>query len=164
MATLSIAPISQISSDKDTVTSEIFVSAPRERIFQALTDPKQAVLWWGQNDRYHLREFNLDARVGGEWSTSGSSLKMGNFKVEGEIVEFDPPRRLAYTWLSSWMPKSTKVTWELQTQQGGTLVKLTHTGFAGDAEQATNHTTGWTSVLGWLQAYVEKGETVSSRK
>jgi len=164
MATLSITPLSQISSDNNVVTSEIFVSVPRERVFEALTDAKQAKQWWGQKEGYHLRDFSLDARVGGKWSTEGSSLKMGAFRVEGEILELDPPRRLAYTWLSSWMPKNTKVVWELEKQNGGTLVKLTHTGFAGDAEQAKNHTTGWSSVLGWLQAYVEKGETVASRK
>jgi hypothetical protein len=38
-----------------------------------------------------------------------------------------------------------------------------HSGFAGDAEQANNHNNGWTMVLGWLQSYAEKGETVESR-
>jgi uncharacterized protein YndB with AHSA1/START domain len=164
MATLSIIPVSQISPDSNVVMSEIFITAPRERIFEALTDAKQAAQWWGQNDRYHFSEFNLDARVGGKWSSSGSSLNMGAFKIEGEILELDPPRRLAYTWLSSWMPRNTKVLWELEGKDGGTLVKLTHSGFAGDAEQANNHSTGWNSVLGWLQAYAEKGETIASRK
>jgi uncharacterized protein YndB with AHSA1/START domain len=163
MPTLSITPVSQISPDNNVVTSEIFIAAPRERIFEALTDAKQAVQWWGQKDRYHIRDFNLDARVGGKWSTSGSSLKMGSINIEGEILELDPPRRLAYTWLSSWMPRNTRVLWELETKDGGTLVKLTHTGFAGDTEQANNHSTGWNSVLDWLQAFVEKGETVASR-
>ncbi|HUK46888.1 MAG TPA: SRPBCC domain-containing protein [Terriglobales bacterium] len=164
MATLSITPTSQISSDKNVVTSEVFIAAPRERIFAALTDPKQAVQWWGQNDRYHLTEFNLDPRVGGEWSTSGVGLRMGEINIHGEVLELDPPRRLSYTWISSWMPKRTTVLWELETQNGGTLVKLTHTGFAGDAEAANAHSTGWNLVLGWLQGYAERGETVSSRK
>lgn len=163
MATLSIAPVSQISPDNNVITGEIFVSAPRERVFEALTDPQQAVQWWGQNDRYRFSEFSLDARVGGKWSSSGSRQNMGSFKIEGEILEVDPPRRLAYTWLSSWLPKDTKVVWDLENHNGGTLVKVTHTGFGGDADQAKNHIIGWSSVLGWLQAYVEKGETVASR-
>jgi uncharacterized protein YndB with AHSA1/START domain len=35
MATASITP------DQDAVTAEIFVAAPPERVFQAITDPKQ---------------------------------------------------------------------------------------------------------------------------
>lgn len=164
MATLSITPVSQISPDNNVVTCEIFIAAPRERVFQALTDPKQAVQWWGQNDRYHLTQFNIEARVGGKWSTSGGSVKMGDIDIHGEVLELDPPRRLSYTWISSWMPKTTTVVWELENQNGGTFVKLTHTGFAGSAEHANAHSIGWNLVLGWLQGYAERGETVSTRK
>jgi uncharacterized protein YndB with AHSA1/START domain len=164
MATLSITPVSQVSPDNNVVTSEIFIAAPPERVFEALTDPKQAVQWWGKTERYHFSTFSLDARIGGKWSSAGTSPNMGPFTIEGEILELDPPRRVAYTWLSSWMPKNTRVLWELKIKDGGTLVKLTHTGFAGDADGANNHSAGWNSILTWLQAYVEKGETVASRK
>jgi uncharacterized protein YndB with AHSA1/START domain len=163
MATLSMTPTSRITPDNNVVVAEIFIAAPRERIFQAITDPKQAIRWWGQADRYHLAEFQMDVRVGGKWSTSGASVKMGDIAVHGEFIEIDPPRRLAYTWSSSWMNAVTKVLWELEPQDNGTFVKLTHTGFAGDAEQAKNHGTGWSLVLGWLQGFAEKGETVNSR-
>jgi uncharacterized protein YndB with AHSA1/START domain len=164
MATLSITPVSQISTDNNVVTCEIFISAPRERVFEALADARQTAQWWGQKEGYRLTEFNLDPRVGGKWSTSGSSPNMGATKIDGEILEFDPPRRLAYTWFSSWMPKNTTVVWELENQNGGTLVKLTHTGFADDVEQTKSHTIGWKMVLGWLQAYAERGQTTFSRK
>jgi len=163
MAALSITATSHVSSDNSVVTCEIFIAAPRERIFEALTDPKQAVRWWGQNDRHHLSEFRLEARVGGKWSTSGSSQKMGSIKIEGELLELDPPRRLAYTWISSWMPRKTTVLWELEPRAGGTLVKLTHAGFDGDAQLANAHIDGWIPVLGWLQGFVERGETISTR-
>ena len=75
MATLSINPVSQISSDTDVVTCEIFIAAPRERIFEALTDPKQAAQWWGQKEHYQMSNFNMDLRKGGKWSTTGKSAK-----------------------------------------------------------------------------------------
>ena len=62
------------------------------------------------------------------------------------------------------MPAITTVLWELEARNNGTLLKLTHTGFAGDVEQAKGHGIGWSLVLGWLQAFVERGETVSTRK
>jgi uncharacterized protein YndB with AHSA1/START domain len=164
MPTLSITPTTHIAPDNDVVTAEIFIAAPRERIFEALTDPQQAVRWWGQSSNYRFSKFHMDVRVGGKWSSSGRSEKMGdNITVEGEFLEIDPPRRLAYTWLSSWMPVITKVFWELESQDKGTVVKLTHTGFAGNADMAKGHSIGWSLVLGWLQAFSEKGETVNSR-
>jgi uncharacterized protein YndB with AHSA1/START domain len=164
MATVSLTPQSQTSSDNNQVTCEIFIAAPRNRIFEALTDAKQAVRWWGHNDRYHLSEFIMDTRVGGKWSTSGGSAKTGDIHVHGEILEIDPPSRLKYTWISSWMPQHTTVLWELEENDKGTLVKLTHTGFAGDAGLAEAHSDGWKLVLSWLEGYLERGETVSTRK
>ena len=69
---------------------------------------------------------------------------MGDTKVSGEFLEIDPPRRLAYTWSSSWMPKSTKVLWELENQRWRYVREdHAHSGFAGDAEQATTTAHGW---------------------
>jgi hypothetical protein len=46
----------------------------------------------------------------------------------------------------------------------GTLVKIHHSGFAGHPDAAKGHSQGWTRVLGWMQAFVETGETVDTRK
>ena len=67
MATAAITP------DQDTVVAEIFISAPPERVFEAITDPKQMPLWWGQKDLYRITEWSADLRVGGKWSSLGIS-------------------------------------------------------------------------------------------
>jgi uncharacterized protein YndB with AHSA1/START domain len=158
MATMSINPTSHITPDNDVVTLEIFIAAPRERIFQAITDPAQASQWWGRKDQYYFNHFDMDVRVGGKWSTTGTSPKNGDLEVHGEFLEVDPPRRLAYSWSSSWMPAVTKVLWEFDSQSNGTLVRLTHSGFAGDANQTQGHSHGWSLVFTWLQAFAERGE------
>jgi len=161
MVSVSATPISQITPNNDVVTAEVFIAAPRERVFQAITDPEQAVRWWGQEGRYRLSEFHMDVRVGGKWSCSGQSVNMGGaIAVHGEFLVIDPPRELAYTWISTWMPVSTEVRWELEEQGSGTVLKLTH---SGTAEQAKNHSMGWAVVVAWLQSFVEKGETVDTR-
>ena len=159
MATTGITPTSQVTPDSDVLTLELFIAAPRERIFHALTDPAQAAQWWGRKENYYFNHFNMDVRPGGKWSTKGTSPKMGNIAVHGEFLEVDPPSRLAYTWNSSWMPVLTKVLWELDPHANGTLVKLTHSGFAGNVDQAKGHSFGWTLVFTWLQAFAERGET-----
>jgi hypothetical protein len=45
----------------------------------------------------------------------------------------------------------------------GTVVRLRHTGFAGHPESCAAHGDGWIRVLGWMQAFVEIGETVETR-
>ena len=164
MAATSINPTTCISPDNDRVVVEIFIAAPPERVFQAISDPRQTLQWWGQSGKYRFNQFQMDVRVGGKWSCAGSSENMGNVSVNGEFLEVDPPRKLAYTWSSSWMPAVTEVRWELEAQDNGTIAKLKHTGFGGNADQAKAHSLGWSQVLGWLQAFVEMGETVDSRK
>jgi hypothetical protein len=43
------------------------------------------------------------------------------------------------------------------------MVKIRHSGFAGNIAAAQGHGQGWIRVLGWMQAFVEKGETVDTR-
>jgi uncharacterized protein YndB with AHSA1/START domain len=171
MATATITP------DHDTVLAEIFIAAPPERVFQAITDPAQLQNWWGENGLYRVTERSSDLRPGGKWSATGVNADGKRFCVEGEYLEVDPPRRLVQTWSYRNMgPLKTTVYWDLEPQAvhglhpsgpkksgTGTLVKVRHQGFATAPEQAISHGDGWKRVFGWLAAYVERGQTVDTR-
>jgi len=171
MATATLTP------DQSTVLAEVFIAAPPERVFQAITDPAQLSNWWGQSNLYRVTERAADLRVGGKWSCVGVGADGTKFSVEGEYLEIDPPRRLVHTWIASYRGGlKTTVFWDLQPQPvhglhatgpkkagTGTLLKLRHEGFAGDAKSAADHGEGWKRVFGWLVAYMERGETVDSR-
>jgi uncharacterized protein YndB with AHSA1/START domain len=167
-----------VTPDQDALISEIDIAAPPERVFQAITDPKQAPQWWGQQGMYRITEWKGDVRPGGKWSSVGQGADGSAFRVEGEYLEVNPPRLLVHTWLASWSGElNTTVRWELEPRPvhnlqtsgpkkagTGTLVKIRHTGFASAPQAAKGHAEGWTRVLGWMQAYVEKGDTVDTRK
>ena len=55
----------KITPERDAVSQEIEIAAPPERIFPALTDPKQLFAWWGKEPSVELQEFQMDARGGG---------------------------------------------------------------------------------------------------
>jgi uncharacterized protein YndB with AHSA1/START domain len=154
----------RITPDDDTLISEIEIAASPERVFQALTDPRQVLSWWGQAGMYRVTDFTGDLRVGGKWSSGGASTDGSTFHVFGEYIEVDPPRAITYTWTASWTGDAkTTVRWELEPTPKGTLVRIRHSGLAGHPELAQSYR-GWTTILGWFQAYMEKGETVESRK
>ncbi|MBO0911782.1 MAG: SRPBCC domain-containing protein [Acidobacteria bacterium] len=167
----------QVLPDNDTIVAEIFVAAPPARVFEAITDPKQTAQWWGQKGMYRLTEASADFRVGGKWRSAGVSSDGKPFHVEGEYLEIDPPRLVVHTWKPSYrnLP-STIVRWELEPRPvhllahggpnrmgTGTVVKIRHSGFAGNLEAAKDHGEGWKRVLSWMQGYIEKGETVETR-
>jgi uncharacterized protein YndB with AHSA1/START domain len=159
MSTVSVSP------DQDVIVAEIQIAAPPDRVFQAITDPKQVPQWWGQQGMYRVTEWEADLRPGGRWRSSGVGADGKTFEVVGDYVEIDPPRLLVHTWNPTWAQlPTTTVRWELKAHQGGTLVTLHHSGFAGHAESAQDHSKGWTRVLGWMQAFVERRQTIDSRK
>lgn len=158
MATVALSP------NQDTISAEIRIAAPPERVFAALTDPQQVPKWWGQQGMYTIKNSQNDVRPGGKWRTEGARADGQPFHVEGEYIEVDPPRLLVHTWKPSFHEvPTTTVRWELQAYKDGTRVKLTHSGFAGHADAARDHSQGWTRVLVWLEAFVEDGTTVQTR-
>jgi uncharacterized protein YndB with AHSA1/START domain len=154
-----------VSQDQDAIQGEIHIAAPPERVFQALTDPRQLMQWWGQKGMYHHTEWRADVRPGGAWRSDGvSDVDGAPYHVSGEYLEVDPPRLLSYTWIASWSGALTTVVhWELEAAPGGTRVRLQHSGFAGKPEAAQNHYQGWLRVIAWMRAFVEKGETAETR-
>jgi uncharacterized protein YndB with AHSA1/START domain len=157
MATIALTP------DQDTINAEIQITAPPDRVFAALTDPGQVPQWWGQQGMYTITRWTADLRPGGKWRSEGAGADGKAFHVEGEYLEVDPPRLLVHTWIPSFHQIHTVVRWELQSHQGGTLLKLRHSGFAGNPQAAKDHSLGWTRVLAWVQSFIEQGATVQTR-
>ena len=151
--------------------------APRELVFEAFSNPEHAKQWMGPRG-FAAIYVEQDVRPGGKWRSDGVGADGKTFYVEGEYLEVDPPRLLVHTWIGSYSgPLKTVVRWELEphTVHGlhpsgpkksgtGTLVRVRQDGFAGNLENATSHGEGWKRVLGWLEGYLERSETVSNAK
>ena len=160
-----------LTPDQNAVIAEIFIAAPPARVFRAISDPDQIPRWWGQEGLYHVTKSTADIRPGGKWRSEGQGADGASFYVEGEYLEVTPPTLLVHTWFGSFHTQRTVVRWELTPQTvnalhpsgprksgTGTLVRVTHEGFAGNVKSATEHGEGWKRVLGWLEAFVTKNE------
>ncbi|HVM91976.1 MAG TPA: SRPBCC domain-containing protein [Terriglobales bacterium] len=156
-------PTTIVTPEPDIIVAEIDVAAPASRVFQALTDPADLMCWFKGGDSCPAKLWQMDARKGGAYSYS---TKKGDLAINGvdeldcrgEILEFDPPRLLVYTWIANWhrdKKKPTTVRWELTTTGSGTHVKVTHSGLAFDPESRKDYGGGWPGVLGNLKQFVE---------
>ena len=152
-----------VTPDQDAIVSEVDINAPADRVFQALTDPKQLMQWWN-SDECTTEFFEMDARRGGRWrfGTRNSKLNVNGvsqFSCQGEVLEYDPPRLLAYTWIANWHDDKTRrtvVRWELTPSKDGTHVKVTHSGLAHEAVARKDYSGGWPGVVEMLKKFVEK--------
>jgi uncharacterized protein YndB with AHSA1/START domain len=152
-----------VTPDQDAIISEIEISVPPERVFQALTDAKELVRWF-TDPICPVKFWEMDARHGGRYryATEKGTVVVNNvseFHCHGEILEFDPPRLLAYTWIANWHDdesRRTIVRWELTPQAGGTHVKVIHSGLVQEEVARKDYSGGWPGVLGMLKEFVEK--------
>lgn len=53
------------TSDREIVITRV-INAPRERVWEAWSDPEQLAQWWGP-DGFTLTTESFDMRIGGEW-------------------------------------------------------------------------------------------------
>ena len=135
-------------------------AAPREDVFDAWTNPEVLKRWWAAAPTWETPLAEVDARVGGSYKLSMRTDTGDVHTVHGEFTEVRPPERLAYTW--SWdegpdaaMAGSERsvVVVEFIEDGDGTLVKLTHSGFANEQVREM-HAQGWQAVLANLERSV----------
>jgi len=152
-----------VTADLDAIVSEIDVAAPAPRVFQALTDRSELIRWF-TDASCPVKLWEMDARLGGRYryaTEKGTVVINGvsEFECYGEIVEFHPPRLLAYTWVGNWhldKQRKTLVRWELTPTASGTHVKVIHSGLAEEVAARRDYSGGWPGVLQALKNFTEQ--------
>ena len=70
--------------------------APRDLVWQVVTDPAHVTNWWGPHGHSATVE-EMDVRVGGKWRWIGHGPDGQSAPFKGEYLEVDPPARLVQT-------------------------------------------------------------------
>ena len=80
--------------------------------------------------------------MGGAWEMRGTAMGGRPFVIQGEYVKVEEPRVLEFTWAADWDEGGPSlVRFDLEAIDGGTRVRLTHSGLAG--EKARERYQGW---------------------
>jgi uncharacterized protein YndB with AHSA1/START domain len=132
--------------------------APRERLFQAFTEPKQLAKWWGPKG-FTVPDLALDVRPGGAWRTTMRAPDGQDHIVSGVYREIVPPSRLVFTW--GWETQGprgheTVVTIELFEVPDGTRLEL-HQEVFESTNSRDQHAHGWAGCLDCLEEALAAG-------
>jgi uncharacterized protein YndB with AHSA1/START domain len=128
-------------------------NAPRERVFDAWTNPDVLEKWWAAQPNWDTPIAEVDARQGGSYRLAMRDPDSGEtHTLVGEYREVTPPERLVYTW--TWesnvdaMKGSENTLVEVDFREDGdaTEVVVTHSGFA-TPELRDMHAQGWNGCL-----------------
>ena len=135
-------------------------AASREEVFDAWINPDVLRRWWAAAPTWQTPLAEVDAREGGTYRLSMQTDAGEIHTVSGEFTEVRPPERLAYTWAWEEGPDAamagserTLVVVDFVEDAGGTLVKLTHSGFSNEDIRGM-HVRGWEAVLANLERAV----------
>jgi uncharacterized protein YndB with AHSA1/START domain len=141
-----------------TIEREIFIEAPREVVFDVVSDPAHVEQWWPDEARY-------EPVVGGVGDIVFGERGAGGTVVSFTVVDAQPPERFAFRWThaageTAAAGNSLLVSFELVASGNGTLLKMTETGFremgwetAVLEQQYREHETGWDFYLPRLVSY-----------
>jgi uncharacterized protein YndB with AHSA1/START domain len=137
-----------------------YIRTTPEKLWSALTSPEFTRQYW----LGALAE--ADWKVGGSWKLT---LADGRVADTGEIVEFEPTRRLAIRWRHEMTPELKAEGWSLCTMDielTGEAVQLTvtHSIEREDSKFIGAVSKGWPKILSNLKSLLETGATILPSK
>jgi uncharacterized protein YndB with AHSA1/START domain/DNA-binding transcriptional ArsR family regulator len=133
---------------------QIVIASSAEKVWESLTKPEfTQKFWFG-------RSVISDWTVG---STVSIMTPEETEEVRGEVLEFQPNKRLSYTWKTPDVSVEEATTVVFELQEMGPMVKLTILHDI-DAENAKfqQAAAGWTFILCGLKTYLETGAPMPS--
>ena len=139
--------------ESGTIEREIYVDAPPETVFDVVSSPAHIRDWWSA-------ETDLEPVPGGTGELTWRDEASGRVDVVPiTVVDAQPPRLFSFRWTHdagevATATNSMLVTFELSPSGGGTVLRLTETGFrergweiAVLEEAYQDHVNGWDFYL-----------------
>ena len=128
-------------------------------LFNALTNAQEIEYWWGSDDIYHMRDWNADFRVGGDYTVNVVFADGTSRPASGRFLVIDAPFKISHTRKYEWNypilgGRETTITYRLEPIENGTRLTVRHEGLGGCIQATLDHATGWERVLAWLEIYL----------
>lgn len=143
------------------------IRAPRDRVYEAWTNPEMMKQWFGPAGR-HCPSAALDVRVGGAYriavvpdvlppvTAGGSECETQQTAAIGHYTKVVPNELLQFTWAADWNPgEESLVTVSLKDVDGGTEITILHENFNKEASR-DGHNNGWAGCLDKLVSALEQ--------
>ena len=148
----------------DDVKLEIkrLIKAPRERVFEAWTNPGEIRKWFGPDEDLVIPQVKVDLRVGGKYRFQMKRPDGEFHTAVGAYREIKSPERLVFTW--AWEkdgsepdfgevePAEMLITLQFHARGDQTELVLTQERFAS-VESRDRHEQGWNGCFDKLEKF-----------
>ncbi len=133
-------------------TYQTIIKAPIEKVWEALTDAKIVKQYFFGSNQETEWKVGSPIRFWGEYEGQ-------KYEDKGEVLEYDPNKKLAFSYLSSWnnLPDEPDnylyVSYEVKEVPQGTELSITQSNY--DEEKAKHSQQNWGTVIDGLKKIVE---------
>jgi uncharacterized protein YndB with AHSA1/START domain len=133
-----------------------YIETTPDKLWEALTSSEFSRQYWFGT------ELRTDWKIGSPFAL----VMDGTARDVGEILEYDRPRRLSYTFshvLKDELQneKPTKVVFTIEPHGPFAKLTLTHEGFAEASELLDGISKGWPAILSSLKSLLETGTALA---
>jgi uncharacterized protein YndB with AHSA1/START domain len=143
------------------------MTEPSSKVFVYVTYIKTTPerLWSALTDSAFMEQYWLSARPEAEWRKGGAwkiTFKDGRLADSGEILEFEPKKRIVIRWRHEAQPELTAEGWSrctMELEPSGEAVKLTvrHEMEQDGPKFIAAVSGGWPRILSNLKSLLETG-------
>lgn len=131
--------------DTRSVVIEREMPHPPEKIWRALTEGTLLKQWLMDND--------FQPVVGHRFTFRSTPMPNWNGVIDCEVLVVEPDKKLSYRW--SALGLESVVVWTLAATQGGTRLRMEHSGFRPDQQAAYKGANyGWQKFIAGLEPVV----------
>lgn len=147
-------------SEREIAVSRTF-DAPRELVFEAMTNPKMVKQWLIGPDDWPMVVCEIDFRVGGKYRYVWRHKERGDMGMGGVYREIERPRRIVHTELfdEDWTGGETIQTTVFE-EKGGRTTVISTVRYSSEAARDGALKTGM--LDGWGKAYDRLAEMLAS--
>jgi len=134
-----------------------FIRTTPEKLWEALTTPAfHRQYWFGM----HLES---DFKPGSPWRMV---FEDGSTADAGEVVEADPPRRLALSWRNEFRPELTaegfsRASFDIEPTEGSVKLTVIHEIDRTGSKLIEAVSGGWPRILSSLKSLLETGQSLT---
>jgi uncharacterized protein YndB with AHSA1/START domain/DNA-binding transcriptional ArsR family regulator len=136
---------------------EVYIRTTPEKLWKAITDPS------------FTRQYFYEQTVDSTWQPGAAYVQRapdGTVRIEGKVVEIDPPRRLVHTFAcpakdETRSDRPSRVTWLIEPQGDVCKLTLLHDDFDGETATYKSVGPGWNPVLSGLKTLLETGRPLT---
>ncbi len=132
-----------------------------DRVYEVTVAATPAQVWAALTEPDTVRRYYFGTAPRTTWEV-GAPIDFvdedGDAQITGVVLEFDPPRRLAHTFIATWYGDADdqgSLHWEVTPDGGGCRVTLIHRGARAETREGSETADGSRHIIEALKALLD---------